>query len=350
MPEDLVLMRSLRDSNMPKFVYEDVPLFKGLIADLFPGLDCPRVAYPELKGAAETELERLDMRHDDEATFQMQVDKVIQLYEIILTRHTTMIVGPTGGGKTVILQTLQKASLPAFDKVVKTFTLNPKAQSVNELYGVMDPATRDWTDGMLSKLFRTCNEPLPSGRDNEVRWIVFDGDVDAVWVENMNSVMDDNRLLTLPNGERIRLQSHCKLLIEVFDLQYASPATISRCGMIYVDPKNLGYRPYYVRWVKQRAVNKSRNTEAGHLFDLFEKYVPKLINYVLEGDLGRGDGEAEEPLQLAIPMSNLGLLKQLCTQLDAILPEAESDDFDALEGNYVFALTWSLGAAVVDKG
>lgn len=158
------------------------------------------------------------------------------------------------------------------------------------------------------------------------------GDVDAVWVENMNSVMDDNRLLTLPNGERIRLQSHCKLLIEVFDLQYASPATISRCGMTFMDPKNLGYRcvvimaavvairvssaalrlldfrvfsfrciplftlsfsrccrPYYVRWVRQRCLPtangaKQKPTEAGHLQDLFDKYLPKLINYTLEGD------------------------------------------------------------------
>jgi len=82
---------------MPKFVFDDVPLFKGLIADLFPGLDLPRVAYPALKAAAETELEKMDMRHDDEPTFQLQVDKVIQLFEIILTRHTTMVVGPTGG-------------------------------------------------------------------------------------------------------------------------------------------------------------------------------------------------------------------------------------------------------------
>jgi dynein heavy chain len=51
------------------------------------------------------------------------------------------------------------------------------------------------------------------------RYLIFDGDVDAVWVENMNSVMDDNKLLTLPNGERIRLQNHCKLLFEVYDLQ-----------------------------------------------------------------------------------------------------------------------------------
>ena len=50
---------------------------------------------------------------------------------------------------------------------------------------------------------------------DEAKYLVFDGDVDAVWVENMNSVMDDNRLLTLPNGERIRLQPHCRLLFEV---------------------------------------------------------------------------------------------------------------------------------------
>ena len=60
----------------------------------------------------------------------------------------------------------------------------------------------------------------------------------------MNSVMDDNKLLTLPNGERIRLVRPRQALFEVADLQYASPATVSRCGMVYVDPKNLSYEPY----------------------------------------------------------------------------------------------------------
>ena len=83
--------------------------------------------------------------------------------------------------------------------------LSPQAVSVAELYGVLDPDTRDWTDGLLSNIFRDLNRPLPAGKD-EARYLIFDGDVDAVWVENLNSVMDDNRLLTLPNGERIRLQ------------------------------------------------------------------------------------------------------------------------------------------------
>ena len=112
----------------------------------------------------------------------------------------------------------------------------------------MDPVTRDWTDGILSNVFRNMNKPLTIGKENEKRWLIFDGDVDALWIENMNSVMDDNKLLTLPNGERIQLQPYSKLIMETFDLQYASPATISRCGMVWVDPQNLGYQPYYERW------------------------------------------------------------------------------------------------------
>lgn len=96
----------------------------------------------------------------------------------------------------------------------KLYTMNPKACSVIELYGILDPITRDWTDGLLSNIFREINKPTEK---NERKYILFDGDVDALWVENMNSVMDDNKLLTLANGERIRLQKHCALLVEVIN-------------------------------------------------------------------------------------------------------------------------------------
>lgn len=267
MVEDLVLMRALRDSNMPKFVFDDVPLFKGLISDLFPNLDCPRVTFEKLKCAVEKCLTESDYCGSEQEVFDLQVDKVIQMYETMLTRHTCMIVGPTNGGKSLVLNVLSKAQEAAIGEKIITHTLNPKAQGLNELYGELDPVTRDWTDGVLSNLFRSMNQPLKQDASGntpkEVRWLIFDGDVDALWIENMNSVMDDNRLLTLPNGERIRLQDYCKLIMETFDLQYASPATISRCGMVYVDPKNLGYRCYFERWLRRREIGQAFMT---HLY------------------------------------------------------------------------------------
>jgi len=94
--------------------------------------------------------------------------------------------------------------------------------------------TREWIDGLFSCKLRDFSKET----DTNPKWIILDGDLDANWIESMNSVMDDNRILTLSNGDRIRLESYCKLLFEVFDLSYASPATISRCGMVYVDAKN----------------------------------------------------------------------------------------------------------------
>jgi dynein heavy chain len=145
-----------------------------------------------------------------------------------------MVVGPTGSGKSSVIEILKRVESTTI------YAMNPKSITVKELYGEMNLETREWKDGLLSKTFRIANEKPPQGKE-ENRWILYDGDVDAVWVENMNSVMDDNKLLTLINGDRIRLERFCKMLFEVADLQYASPATISRCGMVYVDPRNLGF-------------------------------------------------------------------------------------------------------------
>jgi len=177
--------------------------------------------------------------------------------------------------------------------------------TLNELYGVLDPDSRDWTDGLLSKIFKDMNQDLHPGKE-ERRWILYDGDVDAVWVENMNSVMDDNRILTLANGDRIRLLKHCAMLFEVFDLQYASPATISRCGMVFVDAKNLGYAPFFERWVQQK---KETYTEimAESFTELYTKYVYQCIERIFEGN--DGTEELLPPMEFITPRTNLNLVR-----------------------------------------
>ena len=128
-------MRALRDMNLPKFVYEDVPLFMGLIKDLFPGLDCPRVRYPDFNDAVEDVLAA-----NKKIILPVQVDKVIQMHETMMTRHSAMIVGPTGGGKSTVMNTLCQGQTK-LGLSTKLTILNPKACSVIEIYGILDTTT-----------------------------------------------------------------------------------------------------------------------------------------------------------------------------------------------------------------
>ena len=112
------------------------------------------------------------------------------------------------------------------------YVIDPKAISKHELFGVMDDVTLEFTDGIFTALLRRIIDNV-RGEAQRQHWVVFDGDVDPEWAENLNSVLDDNKLLTLPNGERLALPPNVRLLFEVANLDYATPATVSRCGMVW---------------------------------------------------------------------------------------------------------------------
>lgn len=124
----------------------------------------------------------------------------------------------------------------------------PYLQAVtrNELYGFLHPSTREWKEGLMSVIYRD----MSNNKTNKHQWIVLDGDIDAEWIESMNTVMDDNKMLTLASNERIPLSASMRLLLEINHMNHCSPATVSRGGVIYVNADDVGWKPVSLSGVK----------------------------------------------------------------------------------------------------
>lgn len=137
------------------------------------------------------------------------------------------------------------------------------------------------------------------------------------------------------------------MLFEVFDLQYASPATISRCGMVYVDDKNLGYDPFWETYVK-RKTKEYGETIGENLKELYAKYIEPCVLRVWEGNTGE---ELVEPLKFITPRSPLNCIQQMCNLIDGMMPPVEqnpSDEIEKMDKFFIFCVIWSIGACLID--
>ncbi|TNJ26530.1 IAD-5 dynein heavy chain [Giardia muris] len=243
--EDVVLIRAMRDANLPKFLIDDIELFMGIVQDLFPGVQIPSVEHGELYEQI-TQI----LRNDGLQPSAEYTKKVIQIYDTHVIRHGLMTVGDTLTGKTVARDVLAQAitniaggiaesggQSDEFCPVVQ-YVINSKAVTMPELYGEFNAVSHDWTDGLIAVTARKVIDPQNA---HQKHWICFDSPVDALWIENLNTTLDDNKMICLANGERIRLHSKVNLFFEVADLSQASPATVSRCGMIYFASEFIGH-------------------------------------------------------------------------------------------------------------
>ena len=225
--EPEIIVQSIRETVSPKLIKSDVEQLVEVQHRDFPNVQYVPAQLTKLRIAIE---EVMNERHLTPTEAWMT--KIFQLYQIQNIHHGVVMVGQSASGKTQIWQVLQQA-LQKVEGVEGVYhVIDPKVMSKEALYGSLDSTTREWTDGLFTATLRKIVDNL-RGEDSKRHWIVFDGDVDPVWVENLNSVLDDNKLLTLPNGERLNLPPNVRIMFEVESLKYATLATVSRCGMVW---------------------------------------------------------------------------------------------------------------------
>ncbi|NWT20166.1 DYH9 protein, partial [Vireo altiloquus] len=322
-PEEQVLMRSLRDFNIPKIVTDDVPVFMGLIGDLFPALDVPR--KHDLGFEAVVKEAVLELRLQPEDNFVL---KVVQLEELLSVRHSVFVVGSAGTGKSQVLRSLHKTYQRMKRRPVWT-DLNPKAVTNDELFGIINPATREWRDGLFSSIMRE----LANISHDGPKWMVLDGDIDPMWIESLNTVMDDNKVLTLASNERIPLTPTMRLLFEISHLRTATPATVSRAGILYINPSDLGWNAPVSSWIDRREVQSER----ANLTILFDKYLPVCLDTL------------RTRFKKIIPIPEQSMVQMLCYLLECLLTEENTPPDcpkELYELYFVFAAVWAFGGSM----
>ncbi|CCW67051.1 unnamed protein product [Phytomonas sp. Hart1] len=341
-PENELLLRALRNSNAPKFLDTDLLLFNGIVSDLFPGVQVPPADYGEFM---EVLSEKATERHlQPTGVF---IRKCIEMYEMIILRHGQMIVGPTMGGKTSARQVFQSAMIKLRKELnnmrfadVKTYALSPKAITMSQLYGGFDMVTGEWHDGLVGEIFRTAARDSTDTR----QWIVFDGPVDALWIESMNTVLDDNKKLCLISGEIIAMTPYMNCWFEVEDLAVASPATVSRAGMIYMEPSTCVGITNLVRSWQMYRLPSTMDPYKEYLQTLCEQLFPVLIHFVQTQVV-----EYCASVWTNLVMSCFNIYASLLVPFTPTrMYEVPQEKLDILNDVYldflVFSIVWSFGA------
>ncbi|SBT46197.1 dynein heavy chain, putative [Plasmodium ovale wallikeri] len=403
--EEVILMKALKDFNIPKITHEDIPIFLGLVNDLFPNVNCnvfmedvttvqrntekpvtnstkictsqvqncttfrkedqmnghnslagkenqwvvagvrggdssniSQVINPSGNDEGMNKMNGEDDLKDnrrlscveslqkgkengihcfDDAIrvclkeYNLQIDdnfisKVKQLKDLMDVRHCVFILGEDGCGKSTVIEMLIK-SLNKIEESCLHEIINPKSIESYELYGYLTK-NNEWVDGALSSIMRKMSRNISPYNENiKHKIILLDGNIDAEWIESMNTVMDDNKVLTLVSNERIPFTKEMHLFFEITNMKYASPATVSRGGVLYINKGDISYRLFISSWINLLNNNIAK-TEFYYLFNIFYEQNMEMLR---------------KQCKFAFNLSNLDIVKSICSYIDYFLVKYE---------------------------
>uniref|UniRef100_H0XMF9 Dynein axonemal heavy chain 14 n=1 Tax=Otolemur garnettii TaxID=30611 RepID=H0XMF9_OTOGA len=440
--ETLIIIEAVREASLPKCPPEDVPLFERIIGDIFPGVTVLKANQLALEKAIamatqELGLQQWPPQREKIIQFHNQLEACVGVMLVGPTGGGKTTVRRILEKALVLLPVIDLLSdeeRTSTSKIlgrrgnVEVCVLNPKCITLGELYGQLDPNTMEWTDGLLTAVIRSYvyfNTSSHSRKEIDYRirtrisdlsnifkleipdiadaddlsfekemqkdvkiseihnfdwqWVILDGPVDTFWVENLNSVLDDTRTLCLANSERIALTNKIRLIFEVDSLSQASPATVSRCAMVYMDPIDLGWEPYAKSWLLKTSkvldksgvdcldlLIKKSITDGLQFIKKYEKFQPyptqdvtivmtlcRILDAFFEiliecGGLGKSDDLSDTPTEEVKPQEDSTKFKDIEERDEVIwYLEKNPDKLTVMiKKLFVFAFTWAFGGTL----
>ncbi|GBG24145.1 Dynein heavy chain 9, axonemal [Hondaea fermentalgiana] len=376
--ETSLLLRALLNLLQPIIAPGDVQIFNGLVIDFFPlPTSTPTdLQAPSSEDANNQEGEEYETSKDDVQTRAKKAQRVdtgseteleiavkeasaarelwpdqdflstvVNLEELLKVRQAVFLVGEAGAGKSECWRTLQR-SRQLLKRKTSTKVLLPQAHSADFFFGRLSHSNGDWEDGLLCKATRDCaTAPTPEDGGPEENWIVLDGELSSIWFDSLNTLLDDNKTLSLASGERVSLPWHTRVLFELSTLEHMSPSAVSRAAIIHLSSAaGSQWRALIASWI-QRKEWDDHAKEAITTF--FHDYVALA--------LAEFDKRTFRPL---VPVLHTEIITTLLKMLDAVIGADEErlvgtaenlkDATQALEPAFVYCMVWALGAPLTE--
>lgn len=330
--ESQMVVQALKETNLACLTQEDSIIFIDFLNTLFPGVSGEKLENVKQSGIMRRSCDSLHLEYDSISAIRW-VEKLTHFHEICQVRHGVGLVGPTGGGKSTILQTSIQTFGEMEGVVQSVKTLNPKAVDLSQVFGYFDMTKSKWSEGIFSTLWRKAAQTPTCSN-----WIVFDGPVDLDWMENLNTALDDTKVLTLANGDRLPVPDRFRIVLETDDLVHASPAAVSRIGIIFVSSATLGYEPVVSSWLKSRP-----EPQRALLEEIFAKSFSTIVNV------------ASRILKTVMDVPSICLVQNMLRYLEALLSRGKGSEKGdqtqpVLERMIVYSFCWSFGGPVENEG
>ena len=269
--EKNMIYHSLIRIHEPQFDHFEEVIFRNIVDRVFAGESGEKFnfqnydVYKTLQGLCTTPAFHLNPT-------KAFVKRAVALYETLYARKGVLLLGETLVGKTTCLRLLTaafpllrnlKPALPTHfkdfvDASIETYAVSSKAYSMENLFGRFHEFDNSWVEGFVEKVLAASGT---GGQSKWRSWLIFDGPVDTVWIEYLNSALDDTSRLSLANGKSVEVPQNFRFIFETSSIASCTPASISRCGTVFMTPTDVGWQSLVDSWLKKISSEEENMTK-----------------------------------------------------------------------------------------